>query len=296
VGQPFRVGEQYENRKGIYQVLSMDGDEMRIRWDTGEEITTRVETQARILRNMELEAVAITSSPSGPRVPGSYGEVFEGLKERDFSEEVTGTHWRCREQLGGAVTRALAVQEPFDSWSIYKRPEVHWASKARYDRVHARLQTKFFCRLDEHQLLCGLYVERSNTPSGDQRDWQRFLEWTRTPGHCLWLQGVMLSMGLEYGPPYKGLEAPALPGRMRPLEEGLFQYEDEPPFPAEEFPVFLEKLPDDLWLDSIIGRTFPREGAVAQGDRIAATIAELFNRLMPVYQNERPESTSGVNV
>jgi hypothetical protein len=36
----FEVGKKYENMKGSYEVLSIKGEGMRIRWDTGEEITT----------------------------------------------------------------------------------------------------------------------------------------------------------------------------------------------------------------------------------------------------------------
>ena len=48
----FEVGEKYENMKGIYEVLSIDRNTMRIRWDSGEEITTTVSLQSRIIMRM----------------------------------------------------------------------------------------------------------------------------------------------------------------------------------------------------------------------------------------------------
>ena len=91
-------------------------------------------------------------------MPRSFGEFFRGFEPRDFATDVTGTHWRSREQLGGAVTRLLHVDEPYNSWSIYGRPEVHWASVARYPVKAPWLPTKFFAQVNSDQILFGLYV------------------------------------------------------------------------------------------------------------------------------------------
>lgn len=49
----FEVGKKYENMKGIYEVLSIDRNTMRIRWESGEEITTTVALQSRIIMRMK---------------------------------------------------------------------------------------------------------------------------------------------------------------------------------------------------------------------------------------------------
>lgn len=51
----FEVGEKYENMKGAYEVLSIDRKTMRIRWDSGEEITTTMSQQSRIITRMKRE-------------------------------------------------------------------------------------------------------------------------------------------------------------------------------------------------------------------------------------------------
>jgi len=51
----FSVGQQYENRKGVYEVLEVGGDTMRIRWEDGEEADTTVTTQSHIIRRMQHE-------------------------------------------------------------------------------------------------------------------------------------------------------------------------------------------------------------------------------------------------
>ncbi len=57
----FEVGEHYNNRKGKYEVLGINGDAMQIRWKVGEEVTTSVTLQSRIVDNMqqELERLAL---------------------------------------------------------------------------------------------------------------------------------------------------------------------------------------------------------------------------------------------
>ena len=49
----FEVGKKYENMKGIYEVLSIDRNTMRIRWESGEEIKTTVSLQSRIITRMK---------------------------------------------------------------------------------------------------------------------------------------------------------------------------------------------------------------------------------------------------
>jgi hypothetical protein len=51
----FEVGEKYENMKGVYEVLSVEGNSMRIRWESGEEILTTVILQRQIIMRMRQE-------------------------------------------------------------------------------------------------------------------------------------------------------------------------------------------------------------------------------------------------
>lgn len=89
IDHAFRVGERYENRKGVFEVLALDGTNMTIRWDTGEQAISPIELQAKILRNIERERAEAVPK-SGYRPPRSYGELFTGLHPEDFSEDVTG--------------------------------------------------------------------------------------------------------------------------------------------------------------------------------------------------------------
>jgi|GEM_PF-2291184 hypothetical protein len=54
-GIQFEVGQQYENTKGAFEVLTIEGEDMRIRWATGEEVATTVKMQRRINERMQRE-------------------------------------------------------------------------------------------------------------------------------------------------------------------------------------------------------------------------------------------------
>jgi hypothetical protein len=51
----FMVGEKYENEKGIFTVLSIEKDDMMIRWASGEEAQTSMEFQDRIQQRRQWE-------------------------------------------------------------------------------------------------------------------------------------------------------------------------------------------------------------------------------------------------
>ena len=51
----FEVGQKYKNMKGPYEVLSIDRNAMRIRWEDGEEMTTTVVLQKQILKRLNRE-------------------------------------------------------------------------------------------------------------------------------------------------------------------------------------------------------------------------------------------------
>lgn len=59
----FLVGGRYVNRRGEYEVLSIDGDGMLIRYDDGPSQEVSVSTQARISQNMALEATRVSPYP-----------------------------------------------------------------------------------------------------------------------------------------------------------------------------------------------------------------------------------------
>jgi hypothetical protein len=51
----FVVGENYENEKGLFSVISISKEDMVIRWRNGEEAQTSIELQERIQKRRQWE-------------------------------------------------------------------------------------------------------------------------------------------------------------------------------------------------------------------------------------------------
>jgi hypothetical protein len=74
----FVVGEKYENEKGVFTVMSIEKDEMVIRWTNGEEAETSLEFQDRIQQRriwekalQQKNADAVKPPPRKPRTSKS---------------------------------------------------------------------------------------------------------------------------------------------------------------------------------------------------------------------------------
>jgi hypothetical protein len=70
----FTVDESYENEKGQFKVISIDRDDMVIRWKNGEEVSTSIEFQGRIQGRRQWEqkkqeelAAAAKPAPAKPK-------------------------------------------------------------------------------------------------------------------------------------------------------------------------------------------------------------------------------------
>jgi hypothetical protein len=63
----FAVGEQYENEKGVFTVVSIDKQNMIIRWKGGETITTDIDLQNRIQKRKKREKMASEEKPKAKK-------------------------------------------------------------------------------------------------------------------------------------------------------------------------------------------------------------------------------------
>jgi len=106
----FEVGHKYKNMKGVYEVISINGDSMIIRWKNGEQISTSTDLQRRIIERMQREKQErdnekMQNQPKEPKrknrkSTSKYGTQFKGFEESDFKKNVTETNWRSRKEKG----------------------------------------------------------------------------------------------------------------------------------------------------------------------------------------------------
>jgi len=279
----FQVGRRYENVKGLYEVLAIDGDSMRIRRDHGEEIDTTATMQRRILERMQLERGLLSARSGGARerAPSAYGSQFVGLRESDFSRDVTGTTWRRRESLGGSVTARLRPSRGIiESWAVYRTSMVQWAYVDHRDPEKYYLQAKLFVQLDNECLRHGLYIERSNRDEDSKHDWNRFLAWIGDDNNQSSLGETARSAGMSiYDMKAEGPSSWLLvpDGDEWRLVDGSRE-ED-----VGSLARFLGGLTPEAWVDLYISKDLEKNQAIARGSSIAEDIARTFEKLMPAY-------------
>lgn len=182
---PFQVGGTYANRKGSYEVVSLDplAGRMVIRWvDSGETVESEIGLQARIWENMgwEEQEKVRQAAEEEARYQRGYGEGFAGLVESDFKTSTENTTWRSRQGLPGRVSKLLSVGTPytFVSWSIYGWPVAFLTHREDYQMAAFEMgarKAKYTIELDERYAYYGFYIERNSGPMDDTWDWPRFL-------------------------------------------------------------------------------------------------------------------------
>jgi hypothetical protein len=281
----FKIGEHYENFKGVYEVLSIDGDAMRIHWESGEEVDTTVTQQARIIQNMDRERQRLEENRRRVnKTSTAYGRVFTGLADTDFKSDVTGTTWRSRESLGGAVTANLSGFDfTMDSWSIYRWPTVLWAAREHRQgaNVHSWYQAKFIVELNESHMGYGFYIER---PKDDETShaWDRFANWLAADDNDTALCKICTANDLvvfdRKGPKLiAGTVTATVDGWQHVADGGETRYACLLDLCAT--------VPTAEWLDLIIGKHTPKDETVVAGQPISAEIAGVFSELAGIYDS-----------
>ncbi len=286
----FQVGEQYENEKGVYEILEIKDGNMKIRWNSGETIWTGIELQKHILRRRHWEQTVKTQAKSrttrkSQRKTSTLSK-FEGFKDSDFSRSVAGTRWRSRQQLGGAVSRRFD-SGPFDmkSWAISRMARVHWTDTRHQDLAHDQFQAKLYVQMDKKKLYCGFYIERSTQTDDPRDDWDSFIEWLRTPENEEQLKTLVAEEGLILYDMKDIMEdSGAFTGSIE-VSDGKWIWkkknsEEEIPNLAD----FLDQLDNTVWVDLQISRILDKKTALERKEAIAGDIAALFEKLLPLYE------------
>ncbi len=280
----FSKNGHYENMKGPYEVLSIDGGTMRIRWESGEETDTDIKLQDRILSRFEREWRAAKAARRNQKEQAEFrlGEHFRGLSPTDFTLEVAKTNWRSRTGgLGGLVTQELDGGDLcFGSWVPFCKPEIHWADVDQRNRRPDQLQTGFFCRLDEAGARYGMFLERSSEADG-KGDWHRALDWLAVPEHEEWLRSLAAGNGLRIFDPQ---ETPSFPGFLQASEARWLWVQEELRTDVPSLNAFLVSLPPESRATLECAAWVPKDRAVGRTVKIGRDIAALLELLMPLYR------------
>jgi hypothetical protein len=282
----FKVGQEHENMKGAYKVLAVKKDTISICWENGEQATTAVTLQSRIIERMHRERARIRAKrgakPSKAKKPVIVVNKFKGLKENDFSGELAGATWRHHDGLGGAVAVRLNPERlDIASWPRCGLHEIQWADFTHRLDDDFRQQAKFFARLDENRLCFGFYVERSEQEEDTRRDWDAFIAWLRDAENESWLKKQASKHDLSiFDVKEEGAFAGAITSTGKKWSLSNKDGEQE----IESLPNFLNDLTDNPCVDLQIAKIVEKNKVLPRGIDIADDIAGLFELLMPLYE------------
>jgi hypothetical protein len=277
----FVIGGTYENMKGAYEVLSIKGEEMTIRWESGETIQTPIDLQVRIIERMKREREAKKQAQLSKKSKAcGRAKKFQGFSKEAFSTSVKGQTWRGRTSLGGAVTAALDNHDfRINSWAVDRRPVVHWADETHRKSGKSEQQAKLFVQLDPSGLFFGFHVERSPDSDPKSTDWTLFSDWLAQEENEKWLHETCQSHQLSLRDPdqsvIKGL---IVAGKKGWSLQGAGKKKS-----FGSLSEYLQSLSADQGMNLQVFQAIEKDIAVSLQTEVAKTIAETFDALMPLY-------------
>ncbi len=289
----FRVGERYRNRKGDYEVVELEGSRMTIRYSDGQTIETTIEQQARIWQNIQTEArrekPILVQQLHEPR-RRYMGMEFRGLQEHDFKEGVGGTCWRARKSLGGLLAQRMSDIGPytFESYVVYRRPEVHIARPEYYHTDTKWQEAKFVFYLNSRSATYGFYVEKNNGPMDGAWHWLSFLGALKNNEALQGeIQAAMCQQQLYWGiyvPDDGGLIAKVWAEQSGLKWEGKGKEQEDSDISWTQFVERLSTLETNKWCDLYLYAQMDKEIALAAGVRLAEQVADVYQALLPLYE------------
>lgn len=297
---PFEVGEQYRNEDGVYTVVEIEQPDMVIQYEDGRTLRSSIALQARIWERIQDEQrIAARKSAKkksarrrgGGRSRASFGRDFHGLGDTDFRRDVTGTSWRRRTELAGALALRLSEISGhiFESHAVYRRAEVYIVQPEYWHPKQSQKAAKFFFSLTEDGAHYGFIVEKSDEPMDGAWDWNRFLTVLREDKS---LQARTL-IAMEHcdlrwavHPGGGSIADPALYILTADKDTLYLQAQDDEartPVDWEGFAELLAGVPEDTWCDCYLAAHIDKGRAINLGTGLASEVAEVYNALLPLY-------------
>ncbi len=321
MSHPFWVGEVYRNRRGQYEVVSIEEPVMTVRYTNGRVFKGDIEAQARIWENLQAECAGVKPGANGvapsqttrlgdglttdttmrPRNKGRQGALFEGLVEHDFQAGVTGTGWRARESLGGLLAQCLSdvLGTPFQSWAIYRRAHVYIARAGCYMETQKEgvRNAKFRMALQSEGARYGFYIERNSEAMDEGWDWLHFVAGLRNEDSKLQLvSAAMRQHGVTAQPYLVGSDNKStLPGRLVAGPDGLTWCPAGGGAVATAWPDFAEMLSSldpTRWCDLYFQAEMSKAEAIELGVDIADRVVKTFVGLLPLYTLSLRQNTA----
>jgi hypothetical protein len=292
---PFEVGKTYRNRNGEYEVITLEGPHMVIRYANGSLLRTTVDMQARIWQNIQAEARAEREMERAEqerplrRRAGRRGLDFQGLADHDFQAGVAGTSWRARTSLGGRLAQRMTDTTPyfFQSYAIYRMAMIHIAHPEHYSEKTKWQEAKYEFRLDAEQARFGFYIEKNSGPMDRAWHWPNFVAALHEDEQLRQdVETAMRKHSLQWE--LYVWEDGGLIARVWAGKEGLqCESKDRPEPQMTSLPEFTTRLlgiEPEKWADLYLCGYMSKESALAVGPGLVDSVAGVMQALLPLYE------------
>ena len=294
---PFKVGVEYRNRNGRYQVLAIEEPKMLIRYEDGREDIVTIAIQARIWDTIQFEAQQSKVAPSQSKGKKKkrtrstrQGYDFFGLKDGDFKSNIAGTHWRRRESLGGRLAQQLSDTTPylFQSHAIYRRPAVYVIIPEHYDPDNGIPYAKYEFRLSSDGAQYGFYIERADKswPMDSTWHWQPFLRELETN---VVLHDQLVEVMTDYNLKWL-LQLEEGEGKSYLIKEQIEVQSGSPllwngtdELNWTKFVDRLRSIPSNQWLNVHLCAWTEKSEAHNDGEQISDRVTRVFRAILPLY-------------
>jgi hypothetical protein len=301
---PFEVGKAYRNRVGEYTVVSIDGNQMKIRYVSGGTLVTDVNVQGRIWENIQLEAQQTQADEkrrlalearlaARAKTKEARGKpAFAGFQQNDFEPKRRGVAWPNRKALGKVLALELSqhTKNAFEHWLVPYQSVVHVARKSSYDSEAPGRNAAFFVAAGERGISYGLTVGKPEGEVLPAWPWSvlvtsltedpvlraALLEPMQAHGIGLEVYAMQVSYGLV-------ARVTAVEGRLLWREEATQTGLDRP-MDWDELAAALQSLAPGKRCALNICRARSAEESVSAGASITDEMGQIFQALLPVYE------------
>lgn len=301
---PFEVGKTYRNRVGEYAVVSIDGNQMKIRYVSGGTLLTDVNIQARIWENIQLEeqqtraderrrqALEARLAARAKTKEARSRPVFPGFQQTDFEAKRRGVAWPTRKHLGKALAFELSqhTKNAFEYWLVPYQSVVHVARKDSYDPEAQGRNAAFFVAASERGVTCGLTVGKPEGEILPSWPWPVFLtslaeepavresllEAIQTHGLVIEVYAMQVSYGLVAR---ATLDETGFLWHQETAQEGIDKRMD-----WDTLVSALQSVAPGKRSAVHISRAWPAEETSAAGASITGAMGQVFRALLPVFE------------
>jgi hypothetical protein len=301
---PFEVGKTYRNRVGEYTVVSVDGNQMKIRYASGGTLLTDVNIQGRIWENIQLEeqqtraderrrqALEARSAARAKTKELRAKPAFAGFEQGDFEAKRRGVAWSTRKNLGKVLAFDLSqhTKNAFEHWLVPYQSVVHVARKDSYDSETPGRNAAFFSAASERGVTCGLAVGKPEGELLPNWPWPVFVtSLAEEPAVRDALLGALRAHGLSLEV-YAMQVSYGLAARVALFETGFLWHQEttqegvDKPMDWDELVSALQSLAPGRRCAVHICKAWSVEESTSAGAAITGAMGQVFRALLPVYE------------